>query len=493
MFLVSALDLSISSITTIVRTIVDARAAAMALCLVAAAMSTSAQAALPAPVAAALERLRLAPDSISIHVADGDGRVLLSHLSDVPRNPASVMKLVTTYAALDRLGPGFTWHTRFFADRPPAGGVLDGNLYIVGGGDPMILVEDFLGMLFALRQRGIERIRGDLVLDAGYFDESSIDTAPIDEQASRAYNAWPASLVVNFRATRFVMVPAGPKIDVIAEPPSTTLGIDNRLEAVDGPCQGAHRRLVFDPRPHPGGTTVRLSGRYPRTCGESSITRTVLSPEHYLRGVFEALWSALGGVIEGGLVHGAVPDGAVLLLDRESRPLAEVIAATNKFSNNLMARSLLLTLGAETLGGPGTVAAGRQAIGDWLAANAFELPHLELDNGAGLSRGARITARGLADMLVDALHHPFRDEYLSSLSLIGIDGSTRKRRARDVDAGQFRLKTGLLDGVRAAAGYGLTARGTRLVIVVIQNDPALTYDTGNAVQDAVLSFLYRNY
>src|SRR5690606_2196334 len=238
MFLVSALDVSISSITTITRIIVEARAAATTLCLVAAAMSMSAQAALPAPVAAALERHRLAPDSISIHVADADGRVLVSHLADAPRNPASALKLVTTYAALDLLRPGVTWPTRFLADRPAAGGVLDGNLYIVGGGDPMILGEDFLGMLFALRQRGIERIRGDLVIDAGYFDESSIDTAPIDEQSSRAYNAWPASLVVNFRATRFAMIPAGPKIDVIAEPPSTTLGIDNRLEAVDGPCQG---------------------------------------------------------------------------------------------------------------------------------------------------------------------------------------------------------------------------------------------------------------
>ncbi len=449
--------------------------------------------ALPAPVKSALDRYGLPADSISIHVADASrGETLLSYRADEPRNPASVMKLVTTYAALDLLGPGFTWRTGYHVDRSPRDGVLDGNLYIVGGGDPMILAEDFLRDLFLLRQRGVRHIKGNLVVVDGYFDESSIDTAPIDEQPERAYNAWPGSLVVNFRATRFVVAPAGQRIDAFADPPASTLRIDNRIKPIEGTCRERDNHVAVkvtarDP------TTVTLSGRYGTACDSLGITRSVLDADDYLFGVFDALWSTLGGRIDGRLVRDSLPEGATRILERESRPLAEVLRGVNKYSNNLMARSLLLTLGAEVYGPPGSVESGRVAVRSWLNARGLSMPALAIDNGAGLSRRARITARGLAGLLADAFGHPFRDELLSSLSLVGIDGSTRRRLQDREQAGRYRLKTGLLRGVRAAAGYGLTRRGTPIVIVVLQNSGRIGYGNGNAVQDAVLAYLHENF
>lgn len=449
---------------------------------------------LPDPVKRVLDRHGLPADSISLQVIDAaSGEALLSHRADVARNPASAMKLLPTYAALDLLGPSFTWQTRYHAGNVPVDGVLDGDLVIVGGGDPMILVEDFLRDLFTLRQRGIRHITGNLVIDDRHFDESTIDATPIDEQPERAYNAWPGSLVVNFRATSFVVAPRGGRVDVFADPPATTLRLDNRIEPLAGPCRERdnHVRLTVGRREPV--TEVRLDGRYGIACGELEIVRSVLAPDAYLFGVFQALWEGLGGRIDGHLVRRAVDDGAPLLLERRSRPLAEVLRGVNKFSNNLMARSLLLTLGAEVYGPPGTVEAGRVAVRSWLNARSLPLHGLVIDNGAGLSREARMTARGLADLLLDALGHPYRDEFLSSLSLIGIDGSTERRLRGDERAGRYRLKTGLLRGVRAAAGYGLTRRGTHLVIVILQNSGRITYASGNDVQDAVLGYVHETF
>ncbi len=462
-------------------------------CLAASALA-GAHDSLPDAIKRVLDRHGLPADSISLQVVDtGTGEALLSHRADVARNPASAMKLVPTYAALDLLGPGFTWQTRYHAQTMPVDGVLDGDLIVVGGGDPMILVEDFLRDLFTLRQRGVRHITGDLVIDDRYFDESTIDTTPIDEQPERAYNAWPGSLVVNFRATSFVVTPRGNGIDVFADPPASTLRIDNRIEPVTGPCRERDNQVRLAVKRRDAFTEVRLDGRYGTACAELEIVRSVLEPDAYLVGVFKALWESLGGQIDGELVRGAAADDAPLLLERRSRPLAEVLRGVNKFSNNLMARSLLLTLGAEVYGPPGTVEAGRVAVRSWLNARSLSLHGLVIDNGAGLSRAARVTARGLSDLLQDALAHPYRDEFLSSLSLIGIDGSTERRLRDDERTGRYRLKTGLLRGVRAAAGYGLTRRGTQLVIVILQNSGRITYTSGNEVQDAVLGYVHERF
>lgn len=449
---------------------------------------------LPAGVQAALSRYHLSTDSISIHVSDpARGETLLSHHADRLRNPASLMKLVTSYAALDLLGPNHTWRTGFYSTQPIRSGVLDGDLHLKGGGDPMMLMEDLLRTLFMLRSMGLREIRGDLVVDSSHFDERTIDVRPLDDTPFRAYNAYPGSAVINFRATRFLFLPRAGAIDIIADPPATTLRIDNRLTAEAGPCRGAHRAMIMQVDAAASGTTMRFSGRYPESCGEYELTRTVLRQDAYLFGVFQQLWTTLGGVIDGGLRHGSTPEHATLLYEHLSRPLSEVLRGINKYSNNLMARSLLLTLGGQHNGAAGTVQAGRDAIRAWLTDRELAMNGLVIDNGAGLSRGTRMTARDLAELLEDVLEHPYRDEFLSSLSLAGIDGSTRKRLREDPRSGRYRLKTGLLDGVRAAAGYGLTARGTRLVIVIIQNAPTLNYHQGNSIQDALFAYLHENF
>ncbi len=477
----------------IATTIARAALAGRLLLLLCCSIAATAAEPLPQSVLAALQRHGLTAESLSVLVEDARGRTIVEHNADDIHNPASVMKLVTTYAALDLLGPAFTWTTRLMAERPPTDGVLDGDLYWVGGGDPMILYEDFVAMLARLRQRGVTEIRGDLVIDDSLYDRKSIDRNPLDARSTRVYNVYPTASQVNFRATRFDMRPGAAGIEVTAEPPSALLRIDNALEAVDGPCRGLHRRVDMELLRAAAPARVRFSGRYPRSCGEHAITRTVHAPDDYLFGAFAATWRMLGGEIRGKAREGIAPDSAQPLLEHRSRPLLEVIAGTNKHSNNVMARSLLLTLGEQVHGRPASPETGRLAIRGWLNGRGLPMPTLIIDNGAGLSRDARLSPRDLARLLRDALDHPYREEFLASMSLTGVDGSTRERMTDTSTAGRYRIKTGLLSGVRAAAGYGLTERGTRLVIVIMQSSPKVSYGSGNAVQDAVLSWLHRSF
>ncbi|GJL81102.1 MAG: peptidase [marine bacterium B5-7] len=445
-------------------------------------------------VTAELMQYGLPADSISIVIEVPEvNKTLLSYNADVPRNPASTMKLLTTYAALDMLGPGYRWETGFFIDGPITDGVLEGNLYIRASGDPMILTEDFLRILFRLRQRGLREIHGNLVVDDSIFDINSIDTRPIDDQPYRAYHAYPGPLSINFRATRFEFIPTNDGVTILADPPASTLHIDNRLKTIDGPCNGMHRAMGIDVNQGIDVTKVTFSGNYPRKCGERQITRSVLNADDYLFGVFQSIWSGLGGDLNGTLKRGAIPQDADEILLYESHSLLEVLSGINKYSNNFMARSLLLTLGVATYGSPATVETGQVALRSWLNTRGLPMPGLNIDNGAGFSRDARITAGGLANLLKDVLKHPYREELLASMSLAGIDGSLQKRFNHSAVNGHYRLKTGLLRDVRAAAGYGHTARGTLVVVVILQNAPGLTYSSGNAIQDAILRHLYEHY
>lgn len=461
----------------------------MLCCLLPAAGAWSASGSLPAVVERALQAHGLPRDSLSVFIAaDSDARPLLAFNADAPRNPASVMKLVTTFAALDLLGPGYRWRTGFLVDKPVVDGRLDGDLFVRGGGDPLILVEDFLKMLAALRQRGLARIDGDLVIDNRLFDSNAIDRKTLDGQSTRVYNAYPEATVVNFRATRFVLRPEPGGVRVFAEPPASNLEIVNRVAAVAGRCRGALGGVRHAVGVHGATTRVTFSGDYPTACGERSLTRSVLGAGDYLFGVFAALWSELGGSLGGSFRTAATPDAAREFHAHESRPLFDVLRGVNKHSNNLAARMLLLALGAEVHGAPGSPETGRAAIYEWLARRGVSMPGLVIDNGAGLSRAARVTARGLGALLGLVERHPFREEFLASLSLTGIDGST-KSRLDGLEPGRFRLKTGLLKGVRALAGFARGAKGDSLRIVVLQNHDAVGHEGGNAVQDAVLAWV----
>jgi D-alanyl-D-alanine carboxypeptidase/D-alanyl-D-alanine-endopeptidase (penicillin-binding protein 4) len=207
-------------------------------------------------------------------------------------------------------------------------------------------------------------------------------------------------------------------------------------------------------------------------------------------GTFKTYWQQSGGTLEGGLELGVVPKDARLLYTHDSLTLAEVIRLVNKFSSNVMARHLLLTLAAEKAGRPATAAAGRRVIEEFLDSRGIRIPQLVIENGSGLSRDERITAEGLADVLEAAWRSPYEAEFAASLPLSAVDGTLRRRFGGPEMEGRLRMKTGSLQDVSALAGYVSAASGRTYVAVIILNHPGAERGAGEAVQAALVDWVF---
>ena len=453
---------------------------------------------LPGPVEAALERHRLPADSLSVWVRDvAEETPLVSHRPDVPRNPASTIKLLTSLAALEELGPAYAWKTDVHVTGPVRDGRLEGDLVLVGSGDPFLVVEQLWRLLAAVRSRGIETVLGRLVIDNTYFSVAGEPPQEaFDGKPYRAYNALPDAFLVNFNSFDVVVEPGEGAARVWTEPPVADLALRNRVTLREGGCMRRELRFaVSDPLaagspPDAPLPAVTVSGRFPRGCRRWSFPRSALPPTRFADGVVRALWSQMGGRIDGGLAVGPVPDGAPRWHRHRSPPLASIVRGINKFSNNVMSRNLLLTLGAERFGPPGTTAKGRRAVRAWLERRGIEVPHLRLVNGAGLARETRIPARGLGRVLLAGERSRFHPELAASLPLASLDGTMRTRLAGHGEASRARIKTGRLDGVAAMAGYVRTPSGRTLTAVALQEHPGVHRGgRGTAVQDALVGWL----
>jgi D-alanyl-D-alanine carboxypeptidase/D-alanyl-D-alanine-endopeptidase (penicillin-binding protein 4) len=400
--------------------------------------------------------------------------------SHQPLNPASTMKLVTTYAALELLGPAFRWKTEAY---------LDGdNLVLKGYGDPKLNYESFWMLLRNLRGRGLREIRGDVILDRSHF--APVPDVPFDGEIYRPYNVVPDALLVNFKSLRFTFLPDDGKVRLFVEPALPGLEVLNSLRLADGPCaEGrAFRDLIgatFESKPKPRAS---FTGVYPQQCGEKDFNVALHAPEDYVAGMIRQLWTEMGGRWKGNVREGVVPTGARLLYTHESEPLGETVRDINKFSNNVMARQLFLTLAAELVGTPALAENATRAIQQWLTLKNIRAPELVLENGSGLSRNERLSAGNMAALLLAAWKSPVMPEFVSSLPVVAADGTMKRRMRGERVAGSAHIKTGLLNEARAIGGYVLDRNGKRHVVVMIINHPRAP--DADAAMDALLAWVY---
>jgi D-alanyl-D-alanine carboxypeptidase/D-alanyl-D-alanine-endopeptidase (penicillin-binding protein 4) len=460
-------------------------------CLAAAAAAATAE--LPPQVALAARSLGLPESGISLWVqaVDEPAPEFAVH-ADIPRNPASTLKLVTTFATLQALGPAYTWNTDIYLERPPEDGRVAGDVWLRGYGDPYLVAEEYWKLADGLRKRGVRRIDGDLVFDTSHFQLEPEDPGAFDAQPDRVYNLTPHPLLVNFNAVQFVVRPeaGGRSVSVAPDPPLPNLALDNRLQLYQAPCGGYQRGVAVAMKEPGERDQVLLEGRFPNGCDEYALTRTVLRPESYAFGLFDLYWHQLGGEIGGRWRSGTVPESLSAPFYRHrSRPLGDVLRLVNKYSNNVMTRHLELTLGAETYGPPATAKKGRDALLAVLAQHGIDTSGLLVSNSAGLSRDSRISARQLAGVLRAGWNSPFMAEFVSSLAIAGLDGTMRRRLTGTAAQGRMHLKTGTLDDVSAVAGYVMTRSGRRVMVVVLINAPEAHRGLGEDLQDVVLRWV----
>jgi len=422
----------------------------------------------------------------------------VSYNAEKSTNPASVMKLVTTTAALDLLTPAYRWKTEVYKDGNVNNGVLTGNLIIKGFGDPSFKAQEFWRMLMSLQQAGIKEITGDLIIDKSIFTQNVGARHTFDDETWRAYNAEPSAFLVNGRNTSFKFLTTENNVNVTQEFELPEVQIINNMKLRGGACGEWRSNFGYTVKQKEAcsnincnknaGAVVTFNGTFSPDCGERYLELSVLDDEQYAFAIFKKLWRELGGKFSGKLKIQDAPESAIKVLDQASDPLGYVVRDINKWSNNLMARQLLLTLAIEKQSAPATEEKGAQVLKDWMASKNIDAKELAIENGSGLSRTERISAAHLGVLLVSAYHSAIMPELMASLPILALDGTVKKRLNDSLAQGRAHLKTGSIDGVSAIAGYVLDAKNQRHVIVMIVNHN--NAEVSKNAQDTLIEWVY---
>ncbi|HZW86189.1 MAG TPA: D-alanyl-D-alanine carboxypeptidase/D-alanyl-D-alanine-endopeptidase [Gallionella sp.] len=450
---------------------------------------------LPSTVRDALQQAHIPLSGVGIEVREVNARKsLISVNVTQPMNPASTMKLLTTYAGLDILGPSYNWKTEAWLAGKLENGTLYGDLVLKGYGDPKFTVEQLWLWLRELRGRGLREIRGDLVLDRSAFESEPFDPGAFDNDPTRAYNVNPDALLLNFNAIRLHLIPDDEKVVVLTEPELAGITLENHVTRVtQGDCENWNDAVGAQL----SGTRLLVQGPFSAACGERTEYVNLLPHPEYVSALFRALWQELGGTLSGTSRGGTVPASATLFATHTSQPLSELIRDINKFSNNVMARQLFLSLsaptpssgetGGETVMLPASPLRSSQIVHEWLEQKQLDFPELVLENGAGLSRKERISARSMTLLLQAAQDGPLQAEFEASLPIVGVDGSMKKRLKQSAAANHAHLKSGTLEGVKTVAGYVQSRSGKQWTIVFFINHPDAKH--GQAAQDALIEWV----
>ena len=460
--------------------------------------ATAAQA-LPEPVQRQLNQVGIPEHAVGIYAHEiGTEQPFLVLNPDAAMNPASVMKLVTTYAGLEILGPAYTWQTVLYAHGKIVDGVLNGDLVIKGYGDPKLDLENFWLLIHRLRHTGLHEITGNLILDHTHYDIPQDDPGAFDGQPYRTYNVLPEALLINYRSTelRFIPDPEKKSVRVVADPIPDSVVLLNNLKLTDAACNSDWRNaLDVDIQPNQdqnGNILIVVNGSFSARCGRQSMLLGLHDSATYTRELFKRLWLQQGGIFNGEVINGRAPDGLTPIKVYHSPPLVEIARGINKFSNNIAARQLYLTIGTEGSShqsrSPATLDKSEQALRRWLNSKQLYFPELVVENGSGLSRIERISTRHMGELLLAAFKSPVMPEFIASMPIAAVDGTMRNRLHGTPVSGLAHMKTGTLNNVRALAGYMLDQSGQRVVVVFFVNDAKAI--RSRAAMDALLQWVY---
>lgn len=414
---------------------------------------------LQASLATLLEDRLFTTSDIGIQVVDViTGDEVWAFRADEAHVPASVTKVLTAATALRVLGPAWTFNTDVYGDGDvDSDGVLDGDLYVRGGGDPTLVVEQVWKIIRDLQSAGVVEVDGDVVFDDTRFEAPGYLPGwnkAVDEANGPAYFAPLGALSLNYNAASLIVGPGaerGAPAQVDLETPASVIRVEN--SAVTGPARSRPWLKVERERDPDGGVTFTVSGNVPLDSDNSRVYRAVGDPTLHFMAVFEHLLKERGITVTGKMRRGQTPDSARLLVRHASDPLGIVLARMNKRSSNIMAEQVLRATGMVASDGKGTTAAGLRAMQDYLDTLGIPRDQYNLVNGSGLSRDIRLHPSHVTAVLVDLWHdRRFGPEFQASLALGGVDGTLRRRFGAE-NAALVRGKTGSLNSVYCLAGY----------------------------------------
>ncbi len=434
-------------------------------------------------------------NGLSVAAIPMDGPGIEQYINaDAVMSPGSIMKVLTTYAALEILGPNYRWTTSFLTDGTFEGDTLKGNLYVRFGGDPKLTIERLWTVIHEIRSLGVTTIEGDIVLDDDVFllPDGLPRFNDNGNNPHRPFLVEPSPVLLNMNLVHFQVRADERGTRAWATPALPSINIDNRITSVEGGSCPGRRQVDWKPVfGQAGQVTVRVEGELPEGCRTTTYL-SLLPHDHYSGEILMSLWRELGGTITGNWRTGAVPADTRLVTSTTSPDLVTMVRDINKWSSNVMARQLLLTIGANNrhVADNDDRVSGIRAIYDWLEDKGIDTQGMVIDNGSGLSRHARMSARQMSGILARAWASPYGPDLMTSMPLTAMDG-TMARRLRNLGMeGMGRIKTGLLQDVRSVAGFTRDDNNTTWAVVgIVNHSPAWN---GQTLLDKVLYSLHRN-
>ena len=426
---------------------------------------------IPDDLAEELSSIPLNKQNYSIYIQAVDSNYpLASWQTHVVRKPASVIKLLTTYSSVLTLGFDYRWETKFYHTGKIRNGILRGDLYVKASGDSTLKTEDLDDVVAQIHGNGIRKVQGNIVIDRTLFSVPSRNNSGFDKNIYSPYNAMPDAIMFNKRKSTFCITPHAKRAKIVKDVPDQSYKVVNQLRMVNGSCRrGRSWPRVRIKTNSSSRSTVFLTGKLSKRCGKRTICKVISMPH---RAFYYALKEKLldyGIKVTGTLKLKRVPTRANYIFSHYSEPLESVISTIAKRSDNLMARQLFLTLGATSFTPPSTPYKSRKAVERTLNKYHILEGTTHVENGSGLSRSARVTAKSLANLLNHAYQH-YGQRWMNTLSVAGIDGTIHNRFKYSSVFGRAWMKTGTIKGVKNIAGYVEGASGQRYVVVVLVND-----------------------
>ena len=423
------------------------------------------------------------------------GEELFAANADMKLNLASNTKLLTSVAALGTLGNGFRWRTTVLVEQPPDdAGLVAGDIYLRGKGDPTLSVSALEGLATEVASRGVRTIEGRLVLDTSYFD-AVVEPPHFDEQPKEraGFRAPVASLGVA-RSTFTVQVLADPggAASVSLEPDTGGYYQITKRE-VTSVTEG-RTRLRVETKVKRDHVEVEVTGAIRSGEGSWEIRRRVDDPARFAAEVFRRALADRGVTIkQRSLGNGPVPLTAKPIAVHQSPTLPDVLRFMNKTSDNYVAETVLKTMGAELRAtpGPATWVDGFTAVKAYLATLGLPAGSYKAENGSGLFASSEVSAHQLITLL-SAAHKDYRigPDLLQSLPIGGFDGTLAKRWHGHPARGRVRAKTGTLDKVVTLAGYLAADSGHPLAFAILLNDvPPGQRGAARALMDEMVDVL----
>ncbi len=438
----------------------------------------------------ALKKAGLKLEDLGVYVGGAEGKPLMDLHGAKVMIPASVTKILTAGAVLHFFPPGTRFKTQLLSDGKIEGTHLKGSLYLKGGGDPSFVSETMWVLVNNFTRSGIKTIDGDLVVDDSLFDKLRFDPSRQSQRVDRAYDAPTGAMSFNWNSVNIYVRPGkkvGEKAEVFLDPENEYLKLANKVKTV----AGRKSEVMADRKDDEDGDgdLVSVSGSIGTEANEMVIYKNIYNPDLWSGFNLKAFLNQRGITLKGKIRSGATSENATLLAEVESKPVEQILADMNKFSNNYVAEMLTKQMGSLN-SKPGSMAAGMEAIREFLKTLGVSKEEYSIINPSGFTRDNRLSATALWKVLRHIQQQfLFSPEFISSLPIAGVDG-TLKKRMRDTEAERaVRAKTGLLNGVVALAGYAGRKDGKVFPFVFLYNGNADESKVRNTVDHILVKLI----